>query len=88
MVLIFHSHITFERPLRYRDYEYEALWLVSTSNTVIPNLDSSLVKDLWRNGRNTPKNCIFWKYIVGGLLFMDFLIDGRRSLIWEVRLGG
>ena len=25
-------------------------------------------KDLWRNGRNTPKNCIFWKYIVGGLL--------------------
>ena len=28
----------------------------------------SLSKDLWRNGRNTPKNCIFWKYIVGGLL--------------------
>ena len=45
MVLIFHSPITFERPLRYRDYEYEALWLVSTSNTVIPNLDSSLVSN-------------------------------------------
>ena len=26
----------------------------------------TLGKDLWRNGRNTPKNCIFWKYIVGG----------------------
>ena len=25
-----------------------------------------LAKDLWRNGRNTPKNCIFWKYIKGG----------------------
>ena len=25
-----------------------------------------LGKDLWRNGQNTPKNCIFWKYIVGG----------------------
>jgi hypothetical protein len=23
-----------------------------------------------------------------GCLGMDFLIDGRRSLIWEVRLGG
>ena len=23
-------------------------------------------KGLWRNDRNTPKNCIFWKYIVGG----------------------
>ena len=41
MVFIFHAPITFERPLRYRDYEYEALWLVSTSNIVIPNLDSS-----------------------------------------------
>ena len=30
---------------------------------------SSLSKDLWRNGRNTPKNCIFWKYIVGGWFF-------------------
>ena len=25
-----------------------------------------LCKDLWRNGQNTPKFCIFWKYIVGG----------------------
>ena len=25
-----------------------------------------LDKDLWRNGRDTPQNCIFWKYIVGG----------------------
>ena len=25
-----------------------------------------LFKDLWRNGQNTHKNCIFWKYIVGG----------------------
>ena len=82
MVLIFHSHITFERPLRYRDYEYEALWLVSTSNTVIPNLDSSLVKDLWRNGRNTPKNCIFWKYIVGGPYYTPGL-DGVDFLDHE-----
>ena len=39
-----------------------------------------LGKNLWRNGRNTPKNYIFWKYIVGrapitpqGWMEVDFL---------------
>ena len=33
-------------------------------------------KDLWRNGRNTPKNCIFWKYIVGGSSYYTPGLDG------------
>ena len=36
--------------------------------TVSKSLDNQmqLPKDPWRNERSTPKNCIFWKYVVGG----------------------
>ena len=34
--------------------------------TSLPRVRTYLLKDLWRNERNTPKDCIFWKYIGGG----------------------
>ena len=38
-----------------------------------------LFKALWRNGRNTPKDCIFWKYItpwgwIGGWFFWPWAV--------------
>ena len=38
-------------------------------------LRMTYIKDLWRNGRNFPKNCISWKYIVGGS-YHTFGLDG------------
>ena len=40
--------------------------------------NACIVKDLWRNGRNTPKNCIFWKNIVerGGGSYYSLGLDG------------
>ena len=49
-----------------RKHTYSLLWW--TNPMLLFKAALHLCKDLWRSGRNTPKNCIFQKYIVGGLL--------------------